>query len=98
MNVKSGPGTSMFSRTGASTIPKYKVFSSQFNTIEELVLDAKTRKTAKRKNLADADESIGNELANKLPVIGYNEHNQRTIEVPGLVEELARVGKSYKEI
>jgi len=97
LNVKSGPGTSMFSRTGASTIPKYKIFSSKFTTIDELVIEGKTKKTARRKNLGD-DDSIINELADKLPVIGLNEDNQRTVEVPGLAEELAKVGKSYKEI
>ena len=97
LNVKSGPGTSMFSRTGASTIPKYKIFSSKFTTIDELVIEAKTKKTARRKNLGD-DDSIVDELTDKLPVIGFNEDNQRTVEVPGLAEELAKVGKSYKEI
>ena len=96
-NARSGPGTSMFSRSGASTIARHKVFKSKFGSINELVAEAKVKKTAKRQNLAEQGE-MGNVKSSKLPVTRLNEENQPIVEVPGLAEELYKLEKSYKKI
>ena len=44
-NAKSGPGTSMFSRSGASTISQHKVFKATFGNIDEFVADQRKKRT-----------------------------------------------------
>ena len=47
-NRHSGAGTTMFSRSGASTIAAYKVFKSKVTDIDEVIAEGRVKKTAKR--------------------------------------------------
>lgn len=93
----------MFSRTGASTIAKHKVFKSDYADINELVHDARTRKGYVPKVFNDEDNEDDEEpheqaRKRRLPTVTENENNMAVIEVPGLAEELRKVEKSYRKI
>lgn len=101
-NAKSGPGTSMFSRSGASTISQHKVFKQNFSNIEEFVANQRIKRTH-RGGISSENQNQNNyvpqgDISNKLPAIAENEENQAIVEVPGLAEELNRLEKSYKQI
>ena len=98
-NVKSGPGTSMFSRSGASTIVLHKIFSSKFDDIDEFVADAREKKTFKKAGLADGDNAaLSGDISSRLPAISENEENQSIVQVPGLAAELNKLDKHYRQI
>ena len=93
----------MFSRTGASTIAKHKVFKTDYADINELVHDVRTRKgfvprATKDSDNSDADDEPQERARKKrLPTVTETENNMAVIEVPGLAEELRRVEKNYKK-
>ena len=95
-NVKSGPGTSMFSRSGASTIAMHKVFKQKYSSINELVAEKRMNRKVKRQNLAEDEEPDA--ATQRLPAITENDENQAIVEVPGLAEELRRVEKNYTQM
>ena len=66
--VKSGAGTSMFSRTGARTITANKIFQQNFSNVDELVKASKNVKKFKPISLSGGDEPPSSSQR-KLPVI-----------------------------
>ena len=88
----------MFSRTGASTVQKYKAFSSKFSDINEMVEASKNQRKAKRKGLAEDDVDPDASDTEKLPAIAETEENGPVLEVPGLQDELGRLEKHYKQM
>jgi len=78
-NAKSGPGTSMFSRSGASTIAQHKVFKQRFNDINEMVTEQRKKKTHRGGISSDmkshADTPLPGDISKKLPTIAENEDN-----------------------
>ena len=98
-SVKSGPGTSMFSRSGASTIQQHKIFASKFNDINELITDARTRKKSTRPSVIGESNHVddGTNNASKLPKISQNDEKSAEVEIPGLADEINKLEKSYKQ-
>ena len=97
-NKKSGPGTSMFSRTGASTINQHKAFTqNQYSNVNELIYDKKNPRTRKRESVAGTDEGqFAGSVA--LPAITEGDQAGPVVHIPGLAKELARLEKTYKVV
>ena len=86
----------MFSRSGAETIAKNRIFKSRFNDIDELIEDERNKKFHIKQNLAELDD-LGNEVTNKLPVITPNEDNLPVMEVPGLSAQIHKLERYYMQ-
>ena len=101
-NVKSGPGTSMFSRSGASTISQHKVFKQKFGNIDELVASQRKKRTHKggitSGTPAQVDAALPGDITTKLPAIDENDEKQKVVEVPGLADEMNKLERSYQQI
>ena len=92
---KSGLGTSMFSRMGKETITMNKVFKSQIQDLDELKESyAKGAGGLFRPYRPIDDEE---EMVKGQPVFTRMD-GQKTMEVPGLNKELARLEGLYPKL
>ena len=72
MAVRSGPGTSMLSRTGASTIMANKVFQNEHDNIEDFIHGVKNARKYHATSLSGPQEDSEPEHYTKLPKIAEN--------------------------
>jgi len=91
--VKSGVGTSMFSRTGASTISANRVFKSKFNTLDEYISAQTSRVPRGMHQLAEEED----EKDGKFPRIEESEDGPMIV-IPGLAKEIKRLDLNYSQV